>query len=119
MSAKTERDNELTRSPKIGHAEQQATAEEFRRKHHVQPGVGFPSPSQQTQLLLIRMNVAPDKAVDDAVKEGLRRLCGLIARIEAGEKTIDVLNDKTGQSVPTRLADFNFSATVGFGQGFF
>jgi Dyp-type peroxidase family len=53
------------------------------------------------------------------VARELRRVCRLFAALDSGEKKIDVLDDTTGRPSRRPLSDFDFSATVGFGQGFF
>ena len=52
------------------------------------------------------------------VREGLKRLCGLLERIDVGEVKIDI-EDEAGDVRSSRWTDFAFSATVGFGIGFF
>ncbi len=93
-----------------------------------QAGIGFPSAGIQTHLLIIRLdlarNLAPKPPVfappdgKKVVQDGLKRLCGLFARIDRGDKKIEVLSDK-GKLERQPLSHFNFSATVGFGTGFF
>ena len=88
-------------------------------------GVECPSASEQPHLLLIRLNLSPQgKSVDDkpdldVVRNGLMRLCCLFERIYKGDKLIDELG-KDGQLRPKHLVnDYKFSATLGFGIGFF
>jgi Dyp-type peroxidase family len=87
-------------------------------------GVECPPASEQPHLLIIRLNLSPQvKSVDDkpnldVVRDGLMRLCGLFERIYKGDKLIDEL--KNGQLQPKHLVkDYKFSATLGFGIGFF
>jgi len=52
------------------------------------------------------------------VQQGLKRLCGLFEQLDKGNKKIDKFgNDRKIIRIP--LKEFNFSATVGFGIGFF
>jgi hypothetical protein len=74
---------ETTRSPRIHHQEQTKREKALRDKKVVQPGIGFPSASVQTQLLIVRLNLAPTRAGTDAVVKGLKRLCGLFAAIDS------------------------------------
>jgi Dyp-type peroxidase family len=109
----TDREKRLLRVKKI--------IEEGRK----QAGVEFPLPGEQPHILIIRINLSRqvnlvhDKPDADIVRNGLRRLCGLFGRINKGEKTIDELGDD-GKLLRRHLVkDYNFSATVGFGLGFF
>jgi Dyp-type peroxidase family len=108
-------------SPKIHRAEQEKKAGQLAEEKVVQPGIGFPSPAVQEHLLIVRLNLAPPEvgspAGAEAVRRGLKTLCTLLDRIESGRKRIDVLED--GRPRPTPLSHFSWSATVGFGQGFF
>jgi Dyp-type peroxidase family len=84
-----------------------------------QPGVAFPSAKKQEHLLIIRLNLEPSAAKQiTPVRRGLRRLCNLFDRIDKGSVKIDeLLDDGTIERTP--LSRFNFSATIGFGIGFF
>jgi Dyp-type peroxidase family len=88
-----------------------------------QPGIEFPSANIQEHLLIVRADLAPrppEQAEDDVRKQvhlGLKNLCGLFDRIDKGTKKIDELVQ--GNLLRTALSKFNFSATVGFGIGFF
>jgi Dyp-type peroxidase family len=53
-----------------------------------------------------------------SVRKGLRILCNFFERIEKGILTIDRLTT-SGEIESVSLSDFNFSATIGFGIGFF
>ncbi len=90
-----------------------------------QRGVEFPSASEQPNLLIIRLNLSPqvksanNKPDSDLVRNGLMRLCGLFERIYKGDKLIDELG-KDGQLRRKDLVkEYKFSATIGFGIGFF
>jgi Dyp-type peroxidase family len=103
----------------------EARRNELRQENRLQPGIAFPSASDQEHLLIIRLDITGSpftKDVDQArtiVQEGLKRLCQLFDRISCGKKRIDEL-DKHGMIVSQKLADrFNFSATIGFGASFF
>ena len=94
-------------------------------KGRKQLGVECPSASEQPHLLIIRLNLSPqvksthDKPDIDLVCNGLMRLCGLFERIYKGDKLIDELG-KDGQLRPKHLVEnYKFSATIGFGIGFF
>ena len=52
------------------------------------------------------------------VRQGLKRLCSLFERIDAGEVKIDI-KEENGDMRSSKLSDFTFSATIGFGIGFF
>ena len=84
-----------------------------------QRGVSFPSAFKQEYLLIIRLDLKPNvKGEPRLVRQGLKRLCGLFERIDAGEVKID-MEDESGDVRSSKLTDFTFSATVGFGIGFF
>lgn len=113
MSSQTERTKRLLRLNKI------------RVEQRKQAGVEFPIPGEQPHLLVIRLNLSRqvkaghDTPDVDIVRNGLRRLCGLFERIDRGEKTIDELGND-GKLLRKDLSkDYKFSATVGFGLGFF
>jgi Dyp-type peroxidase family len=93
-----------------------------------QPGVECPLAGDQTNILIIRLNLAlRPPAADPGLKQtdlqtaqnGLKRLCGLFERINKGEKTMDELNSDGLLVRKNLVKDFNFSATIGFGKGFF
>jgi Dyp-type peroxidase family len=86
-----------------------------------QSGIAFPSASLQKYLLIIRLNLAPpsgEPAAETAVRDGLQRLCTLLAQCEDGTKRVDVLNER-GKLQRKQIRSFHFSATIGFGIGFF
>jgi Dyp-type peroxidase family len=86
-----------------------------------QPGIAFPSARNQEHLFIIRFNISESIAknnYNETVRTGLKRLCELFEKIANDEKKINKLSDE-GNIVPTSLSDFNFSATIGFGIGFF
>lgn len=107
-----------------------------------QPGIEVPRPGDQQYLLIIRLDLtspppSPPPSIPSShpsspssllakskdvlrneVQKGLKRLCGLFEQIEIGKKKIDKL-DKDGKVNQRRLEDFKFSATIGFGMGFF
>lgn len=116
---------------RISPEERQAREAQLSADRGKQRGIAYPSPRLQKSLLIIRLNVAtahidepitqPDaelKASRKQVREGLLKLCGLFARIDKGEVKIDALGED-GFVTPRPLADFYFSATIGFGLGFF
>jgi Dyp-type peroxidase family len=84
-----------------------------------QQGITFPSASQQENILVIRLDLdAVTVRKPEEIRQGLKKLCGLLDLISRGALMIDILNeDKTMESVD--LSHFNFSATIGFGSGFF
>lgn len=86
-----------------------------------QPGIAFPSATKQEHLLVIRFNIShpisqpKDK---DIIRKGLMRLCKFLDRIDNGKiRMEDLKEDGDLRVVP--LSEFNFSATLGFGSGFF
>jgi Dyp-type peroxidase family len=88
-----------------------------------QPGVAFPSATTQEHLLIIRFNVCDNISGNsdkdkETVRTGLRNLCGLLEKIAIGEKKIEELSDD-GYFEIAPLSKFKFSATMGFGIGFF
>lgn len=86
-----------------------------------QHGVEFPSAQKQDQLLIIRFNIAQsifDRNKLDLVRYGLRNLCYMFEEMEKGNIKLDNLLPN-GDIKPTKLSDFNFSVTIGFGKGFF
>jgi Dyp-type peroxidase family len=100
-----------------------------------QRGIEFPKPGTQQHLLIIRLDLSsppsnpsiislPYSLVKDRdilrnnIQKGLKRLCGLFEQIDIKKKKIDKL-DKDGKLIRLPLKEFNFSATIGFGIGFF
>ena len=86
-----------------------------------QPGVEFPSATKQEHILIIRLNISRQSRDDkdrDIVRDGLRRLCNLLEKIDRGIIKVDDLNE-VGDIKRIALSEFNFSATLGFGIGFF
>jgi Dyp-type peroxidase family len=107
----------LLKSPKISHQDQTTRADNLRGV--VQAGIAFPSPSDQTQLLIVRIDLAPAQVKSNQVSSGLGRLCRLFADIDAGKKRISVLDDNGRVRLVSLREEFSFSATIGFGEGFF
>ena len=84
-----------------------------------QRGVSFPSAYKQEYLLIVRLDLKPSVRNETAlVRQGLKRLCSLFERIDAGEVKIDI-KEENGDMRSSKLSDFTFSATIGFGIGFF
>lgn len=84
-----------------------------------QAGVSFPSPRKQEHLLIVRLNFEPSAIKDiRAARRGLRRLCNLFERLDKGIVKIDQLSED-GTLHRVSVSNFNFSATIGFGIGFF
>jgi Dyp-type peroxidase family len=84
-----------------------------------QRGISFPSAIKQKYLLIVRLDLKPSATGDiKLVRQGLRKLCGFFERIDVGEVKIDIKGE-SGDIVPSKMSDFDFSATVGFGIGFF
>ncbi|TVP40356.1 Dyp-type peroxidase [Candidatus Nitrosocosmicus arcticus] len=93
----------------------------YRGKKRRQAGVEFPSARKQEQLLIIRFNISPpvlEKDHLDEVRSGLKQLCIMFEEMDKGNIKIDNLLPN-GEMKMVKLSDFNFSATVGFGKGFF
>jgi Dyp-type peroxidase family len=86
-----------------------------------QPGVAFPSATTQEHLLIIRFNIShpiSEREDKEIVRKGVMRLCKFLDRIDKGKiKTDDLTKEGDIRTVP--LSEFNFSATIGFGMGFF
>jgi Dyp-type peroxidase family len=86
-----------------------------------QPGVAFPSATKQEHLLVIRFNIShpvSDYKEKELVREGVMRLCKFLDRVDAKKIKMDYLAED-GDIKPVPLSDFDFSATLGFGMGFF
>lgn len=86
------------------------------KKRH-QPGIAFPSARKQQYTLIVRfdlnLSITPNRA-----KTGLGILCDLLERIDSGRKKIEEVNENN-ESELLPLTDFQFTATLGFGIGFF
>jgi Dyp-type peroxidase family len=90
-------------------------------KKRRQAGIEFPSARKQEQLLIIRFNISQsvlDKDDIDKVRSGLKQLCTMLDEMDSGIIKIENLLPN-GDMKLEKLSDFNFSATVGFGKGFF
>jgi Dyp-type peroxidase family len=86
-----------------------------------QPGVSFPSAAKQEHLLVIRFNIChpvTDQRDRDLVRFGVKRLCKLFDRIDKEEIKMDYLRED-GDVDLVPLSKYSFSATLGFGLGFF
>ncbi len=115
--------------------------EQLHNEKRKQSGIEFPQPMNQQQLLMIRLDLtsppqAPPSvpssrptphhsslgenkdALRNEVQKGLKRLCTLFEQIDIGKKKTDKL-DKDGKLIQVPLSLFEFSATIGFGIGFF
>jgi Dyp-type peroxidase family len=88
-----------------------------------QPGVAFPSATYQQHLFIIRFDIS-DHILGNREKykviarTGLRGLCRLFDKIAKDEIKINELSDD-GDIIRRSLSHFKFSATIGFGAGFF
>src|SRR5689334_19298644 len=96
---------EVTTSPKAPRGTQKELTDALRDKG-AQPGIASPSASDQTALLIVRLNLAAPRVSPEVVSRGLRRLCRLFAALASGDKKISVLNDETGRPTPTPLGTF-------------
>ena len=115
----TDHPPEVTASPKVPRGDQKGRTDKI-SADGAQPGIAAPSPSDQTSLLIVRLNLAATRIAPDKVSAGLRRLCRLFADLDSGVRTMDVLDEATGSPRPVNVGEqFHFSATVGFGEGFF
>lgn len=111
--------------------------EQIRKEKRKQSGIEFPKPGQQQHLLIIRLDLTSPipshtshlsshssssgchkDALRNEVQKGLKRLCTLFEQIDMGKKKIDKL-DEDGKLTKVALSNFKFSATIGFGNGFF
>lgn len=93
----------------------------FRDQKRRQAGVEFPSARKQEQLLIIRFDISEslvNKDDTEEVRNGLKRLCTMLDDMDNGIIKIEHLLPN-GDIQLANLSDFNFSATVGFGKGFF
>jgi Dyp-type peroxidase family len=90
-----------------------------------QAGIEFPTAGEQPHVLIIRMNLSrevkagSDMPGPDIVRNGLRRLCGFFERIKNGEKRFNEFGKDGMFHYKHLVNDYAFSATVGFGIGFF
>jgi deferrochelatase/peroxidase EfeB len=105
----------------IGRNERQKRLMILKEERRKQMGVESPTSRHQPHILIIRLNLSRQLRSGglNIVRSGLRRLCGLLERINNGEKTVDELGDD-GKLLRKHLsADYQFTATLGFGLGFF
>jgi len=89
----------------------------------MQAGVAFPSATSQGHVLIIRFDISDSISGSEdnrkgIVRTGLKILCGLFDKIASDRVIINKLSDD-GDIIPMPLSRFNFSATIGFGFGFF
>jgi Dyp-type peroxidase family len=87
-----------------------------------QNGVEVPKASDQPHILIVRLDLTSPfgKDIDSlrtSVQKGLKRLCGLFEGLNNGTKMIDKIDN--GRLYRLTSKNFNFSATIGFGIGFF
>ena len=82
-----------------------------------QPGIAFPSAKKQGHILIARFNLTPSATLED-VRNGLGTLCGLFERVDSHQLKMEQISDND-EIVLTPLSDFLFTATLGFGIGFF
>ena len=85
--------------------------------------MAFPSATIQEHIFIIRFDISDhisgNKDKDkEIVRDGLANLCRLFDDITIGENKIERLTDD-GDIKFMALSEFNFSATIGFGIGFF
>ena len=117
-------------SPPIRILHRGKTREEYEQEGLVQPGIAFPSASEQEHLLIIRLDITRalfknEFEAKTIVKNGLKRLCTLFENIYEGKKRIDELFPNKNSPDGTKLKSqnlrekFKFSSTIGFGYGFF
>jgi Dyp-type peroxidase family len=118
-------------SPPIKVIHRGKTREEYEQEGLIQPGIAFPSASEQEHILIIRLDIAGNLFKNDfneyrgRVKKGLKRLCTLFGNIHEGKKRIDELTKEKNSPDEARLKrqdlrkTFKFSSTIGFGYGFF
>jgi Dyp-type peroxidase family len=92
---------------------------EERRK---QPGIAFPAATNQEHIFIIRFDITDsifdNKEKREMVRDGLHNLCQIFDNITRRVKKIERLTDD-GDIISLALNEFNFSATIGFGSGFF
>ena len=84
-----------------------------------QAGVSFPSAAKQEHLLVIRLDLQSSVIKNASLaRKGLKRLCNFFNRIDRGDIEIDELSED-GSITQYKPSRYNFSATIGFGIGFF
>jgi len=132
----------LTSYSLFDHDRRNKRLQQLHNEKRRQSGIEFPKPGNQQHLLVIRLDLASPPpatprsvpsshfsaahsslgktkdALRSEVQRGLKRLCTLFEQIDIGKKKIDKL-DKDGKLIRVPLSDFEFSATIGFGIGFF
>ena len=111
------------RTPYLNKAARETLEKRYVNEKRRQSGVAFPSATNQKHLFIIRFDISDsifgDRDKDrEVVRAGLRSLCRLFDKIARDEKKINELSDD-GDIIPRPLSRFNFSATIGFGLGFF
>jgi Dyp-type peroxidase family len=90
-----------------------------RHKNRRQVGVVSPSAAQQGHILVVRLNLILKGDIrKELTRRGVEKLCTVFERISNGDITIDII-DPDRKEIASKLEDFNFSATIGFGIGFF
>lgn len=95
----------------------------FIKEKRRQPGVAFPSATSQEHVLIIRFDISDSISGNETyckgiVRTGLKILCDLFNKIVSDRMMMNELSDD-GDIIPMPLSRFNFSATIGFGLGFF
>lgn len=88
-----------------------------------QPGIAFPSATKQEHVFILRFNISDSVSNNQGenigiVRNGLKKICRLFDKISDGKKKINELSED-GDLIPRPLSHFSFSATIGFGLGFF
>jgi Dyp-type peroxidase family len=93
----------------------------YRERKRRQAGVEFPSARKQEHILIIRFDVSRailEEGRSVLVRQGLKKLCSYFDDIDKGKiKFVKMMPN--GRWDLVRLSDFEFSATIGFGKGFF
>lgn len=103
----------------LGHTDRLAMERKLTAEKKKQPGVSFPSASKQDYVLIVRIDLRSDITGKIAfARLCLRRLCSFLEKLNQGAIKIEVRNED-GNIDATSLKDYNFSATLGFGIGFF
>lgn len=95
----------------------------YTQEKRKQPGVAFPSAFDQEHLFIIRFDIADHFRTDNeqtrlTIRTSLKTLCTFFDRIDRRVIRLDQILDDGGIKTQP-LSTFKFSATIGFGIGFF
>lgn len=99
------------------HEERERKEFAFRIDKKRQAGIAFPDAKIQQHALIVRLDLSPNISLQVA-RSGLQSLCSIFERIYTETQKMDELRDE-GDTFPSPLSKFFFTATIGFGAPFF